>query len=173
VTALVRLGFDAFMLNRRVIGDFYGDPRLLPLMYADHGEMHPGYDCIVFERELAEAFVPFTSIVGRPHVMRGLQFNLVALAARFTVVLDAHATFHIGDDTSARAADNADYDAFNRAAGDAVWQAHARDPLRRARLEAFRRQARAPAVPDRFFGKAVDTSPIRRLRRYLARRIQG
>jgi hypothetical protein len=49
-------GYDAFVINRRDIPGIYSSVTDIPLMYAEIGTPHKGYDCFVFKRELHPKF---------------------------------------------------------------------------------------------------------------------
>src|SRR5690349_18998222 len=70
VQRILNLGFESLIINRRTIEKYAFDPQLLPLMYADHGRSHPGYDCFVFPRRLVDLFASSDACVGAPRVMR-------------------------------------------------------------------------------------------------------
>lgn len=138
VAWLIRSGHDVAIINRRSVTDSYGGPEDLPAMLSDFGHIHPGLDCFIFEARMAEQFVPFNTIIGMAHVMRPLFFNLMAFARDPVVLTDAHATFHLGDDSDWGAPKYADYDRFNRSECLKVIAALcALDPKLESRLTAF------------------------------------
>lgn len=129
-------GFEAVVVNRREIPGFSLDPAELPVMYADCGVLHPGFDCFVFPAGLYRRFIPNEACVGAGLVMRGLLYNLVA-HARTLLLRDCHLTFHLGQDRAWQAAEFADYTAHNRANGARVLAELSADPARRALLGPF------------------------------------
>ncbi len=97
VAAIVRQGYDAFVINRRTIPGTYSSPADIPLMYAEIGEPHKGYDCFVFRRQAYARFQLGRVHVGSAGIGRALLANQVAGGGAFREFRDAHLTFHIGD----------------------------------------------------------------------------
>jgi hypothetical protein len=87
---------DALIINRRGIPGHYKSPEDLPLMYAEFGEPHPGFDCFVFKRELLSQFILEDICVGVPFIEVSLTHNLIAFAKKLKLVDNLHLTFHIG-----------------------------------------------------------------------------
>lgn len=114
VAALIRLGYDAFVINRRTIPAASVDLADLPLMYAELGEPHPGYDCFVFRRDLYPRFTLGEVCIGTAWVGRALLANLAVHGARFREHRDLHLTFHLGDSLSWRNGEFSDYLQANR-----------------------------------------------------------
>jgi len=137
VQRLIGLGFESLLINRRTIYKYGFDPSLLPLMFADIGEPHDGFDCFVFPVRLLRNFVKAPVCIGAPDVARALLFNLVALSGRVLILRDAHLTFHLGDDKGWARPEFADYHAHNRAASQSVIDRHCADPARRELLQTF------------------------------------
>ncbi len=96
VQALLQQGHDALLINRRGISTKYKTPGELPLMYADMGVPHPGFDCFVFHRSLLEKFVLAEVCIGVPFLEVTLLHNLIAFATNLKLIDDLHLTFHIG-----------------------------------------------------------------------------
>jgi hypothetical protein len=96
VAELLKEGFDALLINRRGISTKYKSVEELPLMYADFGKPHPGFDCFVFKRELLNKFVLENICVGVSFSEVALVHNLIAFAEKLKLVDDLHLTFHIG-----------------------------------------------------------------------------
>lgn len=96
VQALLGQGHDALLINRRGISTKYKSPTELPLMYADMGVPHPGFDCFVFHRSLLEKFVLSEVCIGVPFLEVTLLHNLIAFASKLKLIDDLHLTFHIG-----------------------------------------------------------------------------
>jgi hypothetical protein len=138
VQRILNLGFQSLIINRRTIARYGFDPQLLPLMYADQGQSHPGYDCFVFPRRLIDDFVPSNACVGAPGVMRALIYNLVALSESLLIFRDAHMTFHLGDDKTWDVPELMDYRDHNLRCSQDVLNAHSQEPQRRELLRRFR-----------------------------------
>jgi hypothetical protein len=109
LAAIVRRGYDAFVINRRTIPASYAAVEDLPLMYAEIGAAHPGYDCFVFRRDLLPRFRLGIMHVGSAGIGRALLANMAFHARRFREYRDAHLTFHIGDACAWRSQEYADY----------------------------------------------------------------
>jgi len=112
--ALIARGHDAFIVNRRTIRDLYRDPADIPLMYAELGEPHRGWDCFVFDRRLYPRFMLGTACIGTDWIGRMMIANLAALAKKFHVFKDLHATFHIGNEKAWSSGDVRDYAEHNK-----------------------------------------------------------
>jgi hypothetical protein len=78
VRALLGQGHDAIVINRRTVPKTFQSPEDLPLIYAQVGKSHPGFDCFVFRREPAAGFVLGTACIGIPWVGRVLLLNMLA-----------------------------------------------------------------------------------------------
>jgi hypothetical protein len=98
VGRLLDWGFDGLVINRRTIAEYALDPALAPVMAADYGAAHEGYDCFVFPWRMLERFQPTNACVGAGGVMRSLIYNLVAECTRLLFLTDVHLTYHIGHD---------------------------------------------------------------------------
>lgn len=98
VNRLLDYGFDGLVINRRTVASYAYDPSLSPVIAADWGTPHEGYDCFVFPRCLLERFQPTQACVGAGGVMRSLIYNLVAECERLLLLADVHLTYHIGLD---------------------------------------------------------------------------
>ncbi len=114
IEALFRRGVDAAIINRRTISGVYKDESDLPLMAVEAGRPHPGFDCFAFRGHQRDALLPYDSCIGIGGVMLPLVHQLLAKATRPVVLLDAHATYHLGDDRQWQADDFADYTDHNR-----------------------------------------------------------
>lgn len=137
VNRLLGLGFESLVINRRTIGKYGLDPKLIPVMMADPGRVHEGFDCFVFPRRLFDEFVRSDVCVGAPDVMRALLFNLVAVSKSVLILRDAHFTFHLGDDKAWARRELADYQEHNRRCAQEVIDRQSRDPARRQWLQGF------------------------------------
>lgn len=109
VSKIIHQGYDAFVINRRTISDRYLAVEEIPLMYAEIGESHPGYDCFVFRRDVYPNFKLGTICIGTAWIGRTLLANLVTHAAKFKEFRNEHVTFHIGDSLPWRQDEYHDY----------------------------------------------------------------
>ena len=98
VNAIIEAGYDAFIINRRTLPPTYRRVSELPIMYAEVGQSHPGYDCFVFRRERLPGFMLGGICVGVPKIGVTLAANMICSARKFREFDDLHLTFHIGDD---------------------------------------------------------------------------
>lgn len=114
VNALIEQGFDAFTINRRTISNRFTSPAELPLIYAEVGEKHPGFDCFVFRREALARYKLAHVCLGVQWIDHTLLMNIVCYARRFCVFRHLHLTFHIGDSQTWLKEKYADYYAYNR-----------------------------------------------------------
>ena len=113
VDRLITSGYNAFVINRRSISATFTQPEEIPLMAAQVGEPHPGYDCFVFNRAAYPDYDLGTACIGSGRVGAILILNLIYHARRFKEFKDLHLTFHIGSDTVHRSPKLADYFAHN------------------------------------------------------------
>ncbi|NCF68667.1 MAG: hypothetical protein GWP61_22130 [Chloroflexi bacterium] len=113
VQGFIDQGFDAFVINRRTISRKHTRVEELPLMWAEAGDPHRGWDCFVFQRDLYPEFVLGNVCVGATRVGLALLANMVAYGRCFFEIKDAHLTFHIGDERHWKNPAFADYDAHN------------------------------------------------------------
>lgn len=109
VSKIIDQGYDAFVINRRTISDRYSSIEQIPLMYAEVGESHKGYDCFIFRREVYPKFKLGTICIGTAWIGRILLANLVSYAAKFKEFKNQHVTFHIGDSLPWRLDEYRDY----------------------------------------------------------------
>ena len=115
VTAnIIRQGHDAFIINRRTIPAHYKNVEDIPLMYAEVGETHPGWDCFIFKRDLYPLFILGQACIGTDWIGRMMIANMAPLAKQFKVFKDLHMTFHIGDERAWKTDDCSDYAAHNK-----------------------------------------------------------
>ena len=134
VADLFRLGLDALIVNRRTVSDTYPGPEALSLAVAEVGAEHSGYDCFAFRAGIRQQFVPWQSCVGIAGVMSPLLYNILAVARAPCVLLDAHVTFHLGDDKAWQRPEFDDYAALNREELVRTFQRLCEDPERKARM---------------------------------------
>jgi hypothetical protein len=111
---LARKGYDAFIINRRTIPDKYSRLDEIPLMLAETGEPHQGWDCFVFHRSLYPRFRLGSACIGAGWIGRVMITNLAALAKKFEIFTGLHATFHIGNRKTWQAPQWVDYLEHNR-----------------------------------------------------------
>lgn len=109
VSKIIRRGFDAFVINRRSISTRYSSVEEIPLMYAEIGESHKGYDCFIFRRDVYPEFKLGSICIGTAWIGRTLLANLVAYSTGFKEFKNEHATFHIGDSLPWRKDEYHDY----------------------------------------------------------------
>jgi hypothetical protein len=145
---MIERGHDAFAVNRRTIPAHYRDTGAIPLMYAELGQEHKGWDCFVFPRAMYPRFRLGLACIGAGWLGRVLLTNMACLAAHFRVFTDLHLTFHVGNETAWRAQRFSDYLAHNRAEWHRVFLEFARErgPFDRGAipgcfLDFFERQA--------------------------------
>ncbi len=120
VARLIAHGHDALVINRRTIPAHWRELADLPLMWAEPGEPHPGWDCFVFRRDLYPRFDLGHACIGTDWIGRMMITNMAALARQFAVFGDLHATFHVGDDRAWRSDEFSDYAEHNRSQCQAV-----------------------------------------------------
>jgi len=89
---------DAMIINRRTIPRSYDSVDQLQLIYAEAGELHPGFDCAIFTPQLAQKMELEGLCVGIARFYRGICMILAGHAERLTIFRDLHLTFHIGND---------------------------------------------------------------------------
>lgn len=109
VARIIEQGYDAFVINRRTIPADYQDRGQIPLMYAEVGEAHPGYDCFVFRSGVYPRFKLGDICIGSAWIGRALLANMAAFSARFKEFKNEHLTFHVGNSLSWRQDDYQDY----------------------------------------------------------------
>ena len=114
VAQMIESGIDAITINRRTIANNFSDPRHLPLMWAQVGEKHPGFDCFIFRRDAYPHFDLGTACIGVNWIGRVLLANVYAQANNYKIYDDLHLTFHLGDDRSWQNPQLADYDKHNQ-----------------------------------------------------------
>ena len=98
VSSLIDSGFDSFIINRRTISKIYTRVEDVPLMYAEVGQTHMGYDCFVFKREAYKNFILGLICVGAAHIGKAVLVNQLLNSNKFKVFRDLHVTFHTGND---------------------------------------------------------------------------
>ena len=113
VSQFIDAGFDAFVINRRTISSQYKNVKHLPLMYAQAGQPHRGWDCFIFCREAYSKYALGSVCIGASRVGLAVLSDLVAYAGNFYEFTDQHVTFHIGDERNWLNRAYADYDEHN------------------------------------------------------------
>jgi len=98
VEDLLNSGWDNLLINRRTIHPSATDPEAILGMYSLVGEPHPGYDCFVFPKEMAQQIDLGELVLGLAGYDWVLALNLWYRSKRNYTFKDAHLTFHIGDD---------------------------------------------------------------------------
>jgi hypothetical protein len=114
VARLIERGHDAFAVNRRTIGGGWRESGDIPLMCAEVGQAHKGWDCFVFRRGIYPRFELGQACIGAGWIGRVLLANMACLARNFTVFTDLQLTFHIGNRKSWQSDAFADYTRHNR-----------------------------------------------------------
>jgi len=101
VYSIIEKGYDAFIINRRRISDIYEKVEELPLIYAETGKKHPGFDCFVFKREIFPKMHLQNICIGVPFIGVTLAHNLFCFAQKFKLFDNLHVTTHLGMDVMA------------------------------------------------------------------------
>lgn len=114
VNTLIDKGYDAFTINRRTISREYTSIDEVPMMYAEIGEPHKGWDCFVFKREIYPEYEFGTACIGAGWIGRIMLSNLACFGKNFTIFKDLQLTFHIGNEKSWKADEYKDYLLYNR-----------------------------------------------------------
>jgi hypothetical protein len=140
-------GYDAFVINRRTIPGHYAQVAEIPLMYAESGEKHQGWDCFIIQRSLYPRFRVGTACIGSGWIGRVMITNMAALAKKFAVFGGMHATFHIGNRQAWKAVQFDDYREHNKSECRAILEEFDREfgPFDRSKL------------PGRFFAQLQKT----------------
>ncbi len=97
VAGQIKAGYDGLIINRRRIGDEHID-QTLDEIYKEKGKAHPGFDCFVFSREMAERMILGHICVGIPFVGVTLAHNIFAFAEKPKLFDQELLTFHIGEE---------------------------------------------------------------------------
>lgn len=113
VRQLLRDGVDALIINRRRIADRGQFADDLPLILAEVGRSHPGFDCFVMHRSLVPKLRLEGICIGAPFVEAALMYNLMAFAADCRIRPDLHLTTHLGLDVMPKR--DTEYHLHNRA----------------------------------------------------------
>jgi hypothetical protein len=97
VSDIIHQGYDAFVINRRSIPATYSRLDEIPLMWAEAGKKHPGFDCFVFRRKLYKKLELGQICIGTTKIGVTVITNLICKAKKFNLFEDLHLTFHIGE----------------------------------------------------------------------------
>jgi hypothetical protein len=114
IFCIIQQGYDAFIINRRTIPEKYKIVEEIPLMYAEVGERHKGWDCFIFHRPLYPRFQLGNTIIGAGWFGRVMITNMACFTNRFKVFDDVHLTFHIGNEKSWQSRQFEDYLQHNK-----------------------------------------------------------
>jgi hypothetical protein len=109
VSQVIDAGYDGFVINRRSISDRFSSAEMLPIMYAEVGRPHRGWDCFIFKRELFPSFILGNTCLGAPRVELALYANLMVWCKQFKEFKHLHLTFHLGLDEKWRKSIFEDY----------------------------------------------------------------
>lgn len=104
---------DGLVINRRTISDRFQRVEEIPLMWAELGHKHGGFDCFVFRRDAYPRYQLADVCIGAKGIGVSAYANVVAFANRFALLKDAHLTFHIGNDMKWTSSTLDDYMEFN------------------------------------------------------------
>ena len=96
INHIIEQGYDGFIINRRRVSETYTKVEQIPMLIADVGEPHPGFDCFVFHRNLYQHYKLHNICVGIPFIGIALAHNTFCFAQRFKLFTDLHLTIHIG-----------------------------------------------------------------------------
>ena len=120
VSSLIDSGLDSFIINRRTISKTYLSVNDIPLMFAEVGRPHMGYDCFIFKRAACKDFVLGSICVGAPYIGKTILVNQILNSNRFRVLYDQHLTFHIGNDKIWTSKNLKDYEIHNQREFDKI-----------------------------------------------------
>lgn len=93
---IINQGYEAFVINRRSISNRFTSIDELPLMYAEIGKIHPGFDCFVIHRDLYKKLDLGRICIGTTKIGVTLITNLICKAKKFRLFENSHLTFHVG-----------------------------------------------------------------------------
>lgn len=97
VSKQINSGLDAFIINRRGISTKYNSVAQLDEIVEQQGVSHPGFDCFIFKREIANRLELGNICVGIPHIEKAMLLNLIAHSNKFKLFDEEYVTFHIGE----------------------------------------------------------------------------
>ena len=114
VDRLIEQGHEAMVINRRTVAKEPSAPDLLPLIWSQIGDPHPGRDCFVFPRLAYPGFELGEACIGAPFVGKVLALNLACQVPGFRELDLLHLTFHLGNDQAWLSPELQDYEEHNR-----------------------------------------------------------
>ena len=97
VNALIDSGYDALVINRRIVWGDYRRLDEIPLMYAEADQKHEGHDCFVFRRDVFPQYKLDDICVGTPYIGRVMLWNVFCFGRKYKEFKDLHLTFHLGN----------------------------------------------------------------------------
>jgi hypothetical protein len=100
VKRFIEMGYDALIINKRIISKHYDKVEQIPEMYCDLGTDHNGCDCFVFRRDIYPKFDLGDICMGTPWSETTLVANMVKYSKNCEFLRKTHLTFHIGDERS-------------------------------------------------------------------------
>lgn len=109
----IESGIDAFVINRRTISKHLTSTKDIPLMMAQIGDPHKGFDCFVFKRDHYCKYYLAETCIGINMVGKVLVWNMALAEAKFREFFDVHLTFHLGNEKSWLREENKEYDMHN------------------------------------------------------------
>lgn len=115
---LLRDGADALIINRRRIPDTGQTAADLPLVLAEVGRSHPGFDCFVMHRSLVPKLLLDGVCVGVPFLEASLLYNLLAFSKDCRIMEHLHLTTHLG--LEVMPARDAEYHRYNQERFNAI-----------------------------------------------------
>ncbi|MBV1907665.1 MAG: hypothetical protein KUG75_16450 [Pseudomonadales bacterium] len=98
VSALIREGYDAFVIGRRTLSTEFMALEELERIYAQEGSPHYGYSCFVFPRHHYPDYVLGDTCIGLQPVGVTLAINMIQSAKQYQYFGQGRYTFHLGDD---------------------------------------------------------------------------
>jgi len=113
VKRFIEMGYDALVINKRLISPHYKKVEEIPEMYCDLGRDHNGCDCFVFKRSDYPDYDLGDICMGTPWSETTLVANMIIHSERFEKFVKPHLTFHIGDSRTWLHKDLADYRQHN------------------------------------------------------------
>jgi len=114
VVSFINEGYDAFVINKRIISKEYSNVSQIWQMFSQIGEQHPGHDCFVFKKSMYPKYNMGTACIGASWMGRVFFTNLICNSKKFKVFHGLHLSFHVGDERSWRAPIYKDYDEHNK-----------------------------------------------------------
>ncbi|MFN2195995.1 MAG: hypothetical protein ACK2UW_07725, partial [Anaerolineales bacterium] len=114
IDLLINQDKPAATITRRTISAAYQHVEELPIMYAEIGQPHRGWDTYVFPREWVPQLVLGNTCLGAPLVGLVMIANLISLDQTFREFTDLHLTFHLGNDRQWSSKASTEYFDYNR-----------------------------------------------------------